>query len=75
MPVCVLNLTDVTVMATQIFLDDFKTCKDILNGDIDDALKAFFVLTVAQIQISLLPAMKHWIKAFNQWSKDQFRLL
>ena len=72
MTACGLNIDDATVMAMQIFMDDFKTCKDISNGDIDDALKTFSVLIFSQGKIRLFPEMKQRIKAFNQWSKDQF---
>ena len=37
MTACGQNLADATVMATQIFMDDLETCKEISNGDIDDA--------------------------------------
>ena len=67
-----LNLADARVMATQIFMDYFKTCKKIPNWDIDDSLKTFSVITVAQGKKCLLPEMKQRIKAFNQWSKDEF---
>ena len=53
---------------------DFETCKDISNNNIDDALKTFSILTVAQGQIHLMPASKQKIKAFNYWVKDQLRL-
>ena len=72
---CGLNLADATVMATQIFMDDFETCKDISNRDIGDDLKKLSVFTVAQGQIRLLSAMKQRIKSFKQWSKDQFWLI
>ena len=52
MTACGLNLADARIMETQIFMDDFETCKNILNGDIDDALNTFSVLTVIQVQIS-----------------------
>ena len=72
MTVCGFNLADATIMATQIFMDYFKTCKKIPNWDIDDSLKTFSVITVAQGKKCLLPEMKQRIKAFNQWSKDEF---
>ena len=56
-------------------MDDFKTCKEVSNRDIDDSLKIFPVLTVSQGKIRLFPEMKQRIKAFNQWSKDQFWLV
>ena len=74
MTTCGMNLSSATTFATQIFMDNFETCKDISNDDIDDALKTFSILTVAKGQIRLMPVSKQNIKAFNQWVKDQFRL-
>ena len=48
MTACGLNLADATIFATQIFMDNFTTCKDISTEDIDDALKTFSVLTITQ---------------------------
>ena len=72
MTTCGLNLADATIIATQIFMDDFTTCKDISNKDIDDTLKTFSILTIAHGQIRLLSANKHKIKASTQWTKYQF---
>ena len=71
---CGLDLASATSFATQIFMDDFETCKDISNDNIDDALKTSYILTVAQVQILFIPQSKQKIKAFNKWVKDQFRL-
>ena len=38
MTACGLDLASATTFATQIFMDDFVTCKNISNNDIDDAL-------------------------------------
>ena len=65
MTACGLDLASTTTFATQIFMDNFETCKDISNNNIDDALKTFSILTVAQGQIHLMPASKQKIKAFN----------
>ena len=64
MTACGLDLASTTTLATQIFMDDFETCKDISNGDIDDVLKTFSILTVAQVQIRLMPISKQKTKAF-----------
>ena len=74
MTACGIDLASVKISATEIFMDYFETCKDISNDDIDDKLKTFYILTVAQGQIHLMPESKQNIKAFNQWVKDQFRL-
>ena len=69
-----LDLLYTATFATQIFMDNFETCKDISNDDIEDALKTFSILTFMPGQIRLMPASKQNIKAFNQWVKDQLRL-
>ena len=62
---CGLDLASATNFATQIFMDDFETCKDISNDDIDDELKTFYILTVAQGQINLMTVSKQKVKSFN----------
>ena len=74
MTACGLDLASATTFATQIFMENFETCKDIYDNNIDDALKTLSILTVVQGQIHLMPASKEKIKAFIQWVKDQFRL-
>ena len=74
MTACGLNLADATIFATQIFMDNFTTCKDISNEDINDALKMFSILTIAHGRTRLLPESKQKIKSFTQWKNDQFRL-
>ena len=54
-------------------MNNFETCKDISNDDIDDALKTFSISSVSQGQISLMLERKQKTKAFNQWVKDQVR--
>ena len=61
------------MLATQVFMDDFASCKDMSNEDLADAFKTLSTLTVAQGQIRLLPAQKMRIKVFNQWVKDRYR--
>ena len=61
-----LNLSEANILVTKIFMDDFTTCKDILNKDIDDALKNIYIFTIPQRQIRLLLASKQKIKAFAQ---------
>ena len=60
-----LDLLYTTTFATQIFMDNFETCKDISNNNIDDALKTFSILTVAQGQINLMTVSKQKVKSFN----------
>ena len=61
-------------LATQLFRDDFRSCKDKSNEELRDCYKTFATFTVAQGQIRLQPLQKDNIKAFNQWTKDQYRL-
>ena len=71
---CGLTATEAVIFATEVFMDDFETCKDITDDDLNDSFKTFSTLTVAQGQIRMLPGQKKKVKAFNQWVKDQFRL-
>ena len=47
---------------------------DSTHEDLDDDLKSYSTLTSANGQIRLGPAQKKNIKAFIQWTRDQFRL-
>ena len=53
-----LDLASTITLATEIFIDDFETCKDISNDDIDNLLKIFSILTVVQGQIISMPESK-----------------
>ena len=57
-----------------LFHDNFTTCRDRENSDIDAAFKEYASLTVAQGQIRLGPGPKEKVKAFIQWVRDQFLL-
>ena len=61
-------------ISTEIFDDDFLSCLDMSNNELDDNLKMYSALTVANGQIRLRPHEKRGIKAFIQWSKDQIRV-
>ena len=74
MTTCGLYIASVTTFSTQIFIDNSETCKDISNDNIYNTRKTFSILTVAQGQISLMPASKQKTKAFKQWVKYQFRI-
>ena len=74
MTACGLDIASATTFSTQIFMDNSETCKDISNDNIYNTRKTFSILTVAQGQFFLMPAIKQRIKSFNQWVKDQFRL-
>ena len=60
--------------ATEALLDEFESCKDMSNGDLNECFKTFQGLTVGQGKIRLKPQKKKKIKAFTQWVKDQYRL-
>ena len=74
MVLCGIPAASAVTIASEVFMDDFETCKDISEDDLYDAFKTFSTLTVAQGQIRVLPGQKKKIKAFNQWVKDQYRL-
>ncbi len=71
---CGLNAQQADQMATQLFRNDFRSCKDKSDDDLKDSYKTFASFTQAQGQIRLNPLQKDNIKAFNQWVKDQYRL-
>ena len=71
---CGLTQSDAEVFATEVYMNDFKTCRDITDDDLYDAFKTFSGLTQAQGQIRVLPGQKKKIKAFSYWVKDQYRL-
>ena len=60
--------------ATEVFMDDFESCKDISNEDLEEIFNNFSCLNATQRCIRLISAQKNRIKAFTQWVKDQFRL-
>ena len=60
--------------STEVFMDEFESCKDMSNEDLAESFKNLSGLTATQGQIRLIPAQKNKIKAFTQWVKDQFRL-
>ena len=61
-------------VATDIFDDDFSTCMDKDLKELDDDLKSYSTLTVAQGQIRLQPGIKKRLRAFIQWSRDRIRV-
>ena len=48
MTVCSLSAQDATTFSTEIFMDDFQKCRYISNKYINDSLKNFITLPVAQ---------------------------
>ena len=58
-------------IAEGIFEDDFESCIDKTDSEIDDDLKMWSNLTLANGQIRLQPIQKKRLKAFSQWVKDK----
>lgn len=61
-------------IATDMFDDDFQTCMDKDLKELDDDLRSYSTLTIAQGQIRLQPGIKKRIHAFIQWSCDRTRM-
>ena len=61
-------------IATEIFDDDFLSCLDKTYSELDDSLKDYSALTVANGQIRLTPGIKTNVKAFIQWARDKIRV-
>jgi hypothetical protein len=61
-------------ISIDIFGDDFQTCMDKTNEELDDDFKDYSSSTVANGQIRLPPATKKNIKAFLQWVKHKYRM-
>ena len=61
--------------ATEAFMDEFESYKDISNEYLAECFKTFLGLTVGQGKIRLKPYQKNKIKAFTQWVKYQYRLV
>lgn len=61
-------------IANEIFQDDFNTCVDKSNEEIDADFKTLESSSVAQGQIRLRPSAKTNIRAFVQWTRDELRL-
>ena len=59
-------------LSEEIFSNDFESCLDKTQIEIDDDFKSYSRLTQGQGQIRILPGCKKNIRAFVQWSKDQF---
>ena len=68
------GVTAAAWLANDIFDNDFNACMDKTYEDLDDNLKAYSTMTVANGHIRLNPSTKKLIKAFIQWSRDQICL-
>ena len=65
--------TQAARIAEGMFDDDFESCIDKSDSEIDDDLKTWSNLTISHGQIRLQPVQKKRIKAFTQWVKDKLR--
>ena len=61
-------------IAGELFDDDFEACIDKTMSEIDEDMKSYSSLTMANGQIRLSPGQKKNIKAFVQWAKDKYRI-
>ena len=61
-------------IANDIFDDRFVSCLDITLKELFELFKTYADLTVAQGQIRVRPGTRKNIKAFVQWTRDEFRL-
>ena len=59
-------------LAEDIFSDDFATCMDKTHKELDSDFKTYSDLTQNQGQIRITPGVKKNIKAFVQWSRDEY---
>ena len=68
------GLTPATRVANDVISDDFNSCQDKTFIELENDFKTYSSLTIGQGQIRLIPNVKRNIKAFVQWTKDQFRM-
>ena len=61
-------------VASELFDDDFVSCMDKNVKELDDNLNSYSSLTAANSQIRLNMVQKKNVKAFIQWTWDQYRL-
>ena len=61
-------------VATEVFSDDFNTCIDLSDAQLDSMFKTFASLNVNQGQVRLMPGRITRIKAFTQFVCHQTRL-
>ena len=60
-------------IASDVFDDDFESCRYKSNDEIKEDLKAYSSLTVAQGQIRTHPGIKRNIRVFVQWTTDCYQ--
>ena len=60
-------------IASEVFDDDFESCRFKSNEELKEDLKSYAGLTVAQGRIHTHPGVRRNIRAFIQWAKDRYR--
>ena len=58
-------------LATEVFGNDFETCKDKTSEELKEDLKSYSQLTAANGRIRINPGQRRNIRAFMHWCKDQ----
>lgn len=61
-------------IAIEIFDDEFQSCIDKTVKELDEDLKSYSSITVANGQIRLTPGIKRNIRGFIQWCRDKIRV-
>ena len=59
--------------ATGLFQEEYETCIDLDDSDLQSYFKASALLTVTAGQIKLSMPQRNNIRAFVQWTKDKIR--
>jgi hypothetical protein len=52
----------------------FETCMDLTFKELDEHFKTYSEITVQQGQLRIRPGVRKNIKAFIQWTRNEFRL-
>lgn len=66
--------TDAERVAMELFDNDFRTVMDKSIKDLDNDFTTLSALTALQGQIRVRPRAQRNIKAFVQWTRDQYRM-
>ena len=60
-------------IASEIFDDDFESCRFKSDDELKEDLKSYAGLTVAQGRIHTHPGVRRNVRAFVQWAKDCYQ--
>lgn len=69
-----INTSPAMRIATQIFADDFASCMDMTDLQIDASMKTFTGLTQAQGQVRVMPGVTRHLKAFTEFACYHIRI-